>query len=638
MNRKVTLIVFVSFFVLVTLGTQLIVTVAAGPRTIYVDAGNTGFEDGSKEYPYNTIQEGINAANLGDIIQVRTGTYNESIIINKSGLMLIGESRENTIIDGGGRQFVVYVGANNVTFSGFTIRNGEEYGIWLYRSSNNNFTGNIVLNNQYGIYLERSNNNSFSYNAVLGNNYGIYVYYSSHNVLSSNIASRNNDGIYLEGSSYDNLSENTVTSNNRYGIFIYHSSNIVISGNTALNNTYGIYASGSNNNALSGNIASNNDYGIYFHYSDGNIVSGNAASNNNEYGVHFWGSSNNVLSGNAASNNSRGIYLWGSNNNVLSGNIASNNSYGIYFYYSSNNVISGNAASNNGYGIYLWSSSNNIIFHNNFINNAEPLNSIGSVNSWDNDAEGNYWSDYDGADADRDGIGDTPYTIDGNNQDNYPLMAMLLQFNIATEGVSYKINVVSNSTISNFQCRYDVYNRVSGISFKVNGAKGKGFCRISIPHALIEPPYIVVVDEKPPSYSKIVHTNGTHTWLYFAYEHSEHEVIIMHKSSPGLAFLSQWAILGLTATVVILLSISIHYYRLFREQKKVIQAYERELGSFPVSHSERARVHFIKDVIERKEKIEKFKKKYGVKVYPASTLDELVEKLGIQKEKGKAKR
>ena len=46
---------------------------------------------------------------------------------------------------------------------------------------------------------------------------------------------------------------------------------------------------------------------------------------------------------------------------------------------------------------------------------------------WDNGEDGNYWSDYeerypDAKELDGSGVWDTPYVIDENNQDNYPLM------------------------------------------------------------------------------------------------------------------------------------------------------------------------------------------------------------------------
>lgn len=50
---------------------------------------------------YPTIQEGINAANPGDIIFVSSDTYYEHVIVNKT-VSLMGEGKETTIIDGNG--------------------------------------------------------------------------------------------------------------------------------------------------------------------------------------------------------------------------------------------------------------------------------------------------------------------------------------------------------------------------------------------------------------------------------------------------------------------------------------------------------------------------------------------------------
>jgi len=63
------------------------------------------------------------------------------------------------------------------------------------------------------------------------------------------------------------------------------------------------------------------------------------------------------------------------------------------------------------------------------MSNALQMDSYASTNIWDNGypSGGNYWSDYeerypDAEELESSGLWDTPYVIDENNQDNYPLM------------------------------------------------------------------------------------------------------------------------------------------------------------------------------------------------------------------------
>ena len=78
----------------------------------------------------------------------------------------------------------------------------------------------------------------------------------------------------------------------------------------------------------------------------------------------------------------------------------------------------------NSYGIIIHSvTPNNIkIYRNNFAENY--INAYDNSKSvWDFQEEGNYWDDYNGTDKDNDGIGDSPYLINGlTSQDNYPLI------------------------------------------------------------------------------------------------------------------------------------------------------------------------------------------------------------------------
>jgi parallel beta-helix repeat protein len=129
-------------------------------------------------------------------------------------------------------------------------------------------------------------------------------------------------------------------------------------------------------------------------------------------------STNNTLVGNAVSENIVGVLLSGSANSINKNYIA-NNEQGLFFGFETVDGV-GNIPSDVK------------ISHNSFVNNTRQLsgcvckeyNFSETRHSWDDGKEGNYWSDYNGTDTNKDGLGDTPYVVDILNQDRYPLMQM----------------------------------------------------------------------------------------------------------------------------------------------------------------------------------------------------------------------
>ncbi len=91
---------------------------------------------------YSRIQEAVNAANPRDTIFVRSGTYHEHVLVDKS-LSLVGENRDTTIIDGDYVGTVVSVTSDCVNVSGFRIQNAEN-GLDL-RSNGSIVTSNVFL-------------------------------------------------------------------------------------------------------------------------------------------------------------------------------------------------------------------------------------------------------------------------------------------------------------------------------------------------------------------------------------------------------------------------------------------------------------------------------------------------------------
>jgi parallel beta-helix repeat protein len=358
---------------------------------------------------YSTIQEAINAAMPGDTIYVHNGTYQENVVVNKTDLTLRGENPSTTIIDGKRIGNVLTITAENVNIAKFSIQNSSS--TWL---------------NDFGLYLCSTRHCTIENCVIKNNHFSVYLAYAHNNTVRNN----------------------TITNSYPYSVFIYSADNNTIIDNTIIDNeSTGVeIEEGSKGNIIANNNISSNKYeGIYVIHSDSNIIVNNLLSFNGHGnppliypGIKLMYSNNNTLAKNIILNNSGGIIVyfdWCSISacyNTIEYNFVENNDYGIILQYGGNqsnpstatyNQVYENTLKSNGYGLYLIGVDNNTFYHNNFLGNTvAQVVAENSTNTWDNGCEGNYWSDYNGTDSDGDGIGDTPYFIDGNNTDCYPLM------------------------------------------------------------------------------------------------------------------------------------------------------------------------------------------------------------------------
>jgi parallel beta-helix repeat protein len=303
----------------------------------------------------------------------------------KGGHLTVASSRNvtvsnNEIVNGDGMMFA-FVEDSTITLNlaHRTANVITDNGMHLYESHNNLVLNNVVKNNRLaGIQLTLATGNSIVDNFAYVNDTGIRVLASDDNSISGNDVYADVTGINLLGGS----SGNSIIGN------MIHDDN--------QNMAQGIILEAAFSNTIERNLIYGSEIGLMFEVQ----ASGNTASDNS------------IVSG------GYGLYVSGTNN-IIERNLLTQHSRGILFpetfqrSITQGNTFRGNVLADNGNHVYTnLDSTGNSFTENVFLNEGrDQVADSGTDNLWTKNGVGNFWGFNSVADADGDGIGDTPVTV-----------------------------------------------------------------------------------------------------------------------------------------------------------------------------------------------------------------------------------
>ncbi len=366
----------------------------------------------SPQGPFTTIQSALDAARAGDEITVERAIYRGAIQVNKP-VKLVGV--DYPVIDGEGKGIVVTLNAAGAELRGFEVRgSGMEY--------DNDHAGIkitaprvVVENNRlrdvlFGVLVFKADDSIVRGNDISGRSEldlgakgdAIRVWYSPRAQIVGNHVHGSRDVVlwYSEGL----VVRENVVARGRYGLHLMFCNGTVIERNRVLDNSVGIYSMFSHNIVVRENL-----------------IRGQRGPSG--YALGFKDTDNLDAANNVLVDNRGGIYLDGTpfspqGASRFGENVIAFNDVGV---------------------IVLPAVRGNVFENNSFWENVEQVSVQGGgllgANTW----RDNYWSDYQGFDANGDGIGDVPYRAERffeSMMDREPYLRALL-YSPATQAIEF---------------------------------------------------------------------------------------------------------------------------------------------------------------------------------------------------------
>lgn len=362
------------------------------------------------EKHFDKIQDAADVAGRSDTIIVKTGTYNEQVIIENRDVTIKGEAKTTTIIHNTEREYgTIEIFSGSIHLSDVTVKSWSPQGHnWFYFSIDgievyDSSISNVIFKDSSGVVLIEAFNNIIS-GSTFNGGAGIEIFGLLNAWYKNEISGNTITNGYVKVIDMDliTIKDNTI-SDVSTGIHIENSRFVDVYDNIISDCGTGIKIHGGLLNSIHENAISENTYGIEI---------------SNEFMPNKW----NVVSENMIIHNEYGIIL--PNIDIFNFNMKNKH-----------NTISQNTISDNqecGIKIVATETSDNYIYENNFINNGQ--------NAYDNGGNiwhlpifnvGNYWDDYEEKYPNANKVVRTllpnywsiPYDIPGgDNQDLYPLI------------------------------------------------------------------------------------------------------------------------------------------------------------------------------------------------------------------------